>query len=272
MRGTLRIALLIGGAMALVLAVGFFLQAPWATGIWPVASSRLSNIFLSSILAAIGAPIVWIALSGEARAMAGGAINLALANGAIVAAAYLFHQRGGPPALIPFAAFAAVLAVLCVGLLIYSQWFGFQDTRPTPALVRFSFVGFSLALLLTGGALVMVRPNIFPWPLSPENSVFYGGIFLGAMCYFLYGVVYPCWGNAKGQLLGFLAYDLVLIGPFLRHFAAVQPQMRLSLTIYTAVVAYSGLLAIFFLFVHPRTRLQLSIFRSAANDGPIPRD
>ena len=102
----------------------------------------------------------------------------------------------------------------------------------------------------------MVRPNIFPWPLSPENSVFYGSIFLGAMCYFLYGVIYPCWGNAKGQLLGFLAYDLVLIVPFLQHFAAVRPEKLLSLTIYTAVVSYSGLLAIFFLLVHAPTRLR----------------
>ncbi len=256
----LRIALLTAGTLAAVFAVGFFLQAPWATGIWPVPAGALSNIFVSSILAAIAAPILWIGLSGETRAIAGGAINLALANGAIVVVAYVFHRRGGPPALLPFAGFAVVVTALCVGLLIYSQRIGFQDTRPTPALVRFSFAGFSLALLLTGSALVLVRPNIFPWPLSPVNSVFYGGIFLGAMCYFLYGFIYPCWGNAKGQLLGFLAYDLVLIVPFVRHFAAVKPEMLLSLTIYTAVVSYSGLLAIFFLFAYAPTRLQSGNF------------
>ena len=256
MLGLLRIALLIAGLSALAFAFGFFLQAPWATGIWPVQSSRLSSIFVASILAAIAAPIVWIALAEETRAMAGGAINLALANGAIVLAASIFQQRGGPSALTPFAVFAAVLVVLNVGLYVYSRRFAFQDTRPTPSLVRLSFAGFAIALLLTGGALIMAQPNIFPWPLSPENSVFYGSIFLGAMCYFLYGIIYPCWGNAKGQLLGFLAYDLVLIVPFLQHFWTVRPEMLLSLTIYTAVVSYSGLLAIYFLFVHPRTRLQ----------------
>jgi hypothetical protein len=55
--------------------------------------------------------------------------------------------------------------------------------------------------------------------------------------------------------LGFLAYDLVLIIPFLQHFANVRPEMLLSLTIYTAVVSYSGLL----LFVHPPTRLKLAV-------------
>jgi hypothetical protein len=59
-------------------------------------------------------------------------------------------------------------------------------------------------------------------------------------------------------LLGFLAYDLVLIGPFLQHFSTVRPEMRLSLVLYTAVVVYSGLLAIYFLFLHPPTRLPLT--------------
>jgi hypothetical protein len=255
MPGALRAALFIAGVVAAVLGVGFFLQAHWATGIWPVPAGPLSNIFVSSILAAIAAPILWIALSGETRAMAGGAVNLAIANGAIAFAAYMFYRGNGAPPLLPFAVFAALVAVLCVGLLLYSRRLAFKDERRTPALVRFSFVGFAIALLLTGGALVLVRPNIFPWPLSPVNSVFYGGIFLGAMCYFLYGAIYPYWGNAKGQLLGFLAYDLVLIVPFAHHFAVVKPQMLLSLTIYTAVVSYSGLLAIFFLFLYPPTRL-----------------
>jgi hypothetical protein len=240
------------------MATGFFLEAPWATGIWPVPSSRLSNIFVSSILASIAAPVLWIGLADEPRAMAGGAMDLALSSAAILVAAYVFYRNGGPPALLPFAAFAAILLALNTGLSLYSARLPFRDTRPTPAMVRYSFAGFSLALLLAGSALVMLRPNIFPWPLSPENSVFYGCIFLGAMCYFLYGLVYPSWGNAKGQLLGFLAYDLVLIGPFLQHFSTVRPELRLSLFLYTAVVVYSGLLAIYFLFVHPATRMRLA--------------
>jgi hypothetical protein len=212
---------------------------------------------VASILASIGAPVVWIALADEPRAMAGGAIDLSFSGAAIMLAAFVFYRSGGPPGLLPFAAFAAILLVLNIGLAIYSRRLPFHDTRPTPAMVRYSFAGFSLALLLAGAALVMAQRNI-PWPLSPQNSVFYGCIFLGAMCYFLYGIVYPYWGNAKGQLLGFLAYDLVLIVPFLQHFSTVRPEMRLSLILYTTVVVYSGLLAIYFLFLHSPTRLPLA--------------
>ena len=55
-------------------------------------------------------------------------------------------------------------------------------------------------------------------------------IFLGSAIYFAYGLQRPVWGNAKGQLLGFLAYDLVLIVPFVRlSFASSLPQLQAAL-------------------------------------------
>ncbi len=100
----------------------------------------------------------------------------------------------------------------------------------------------------------MVRQNTFPWPLGPENSVLYGIIFLGAMAYFIYGLIYPVWGNACGQLIGFIAYDVVLIVPFVQHFTNVGIEMQTRLVIYTTVVALSGLFALYFVFLHPATR------------------
>jgi hypothetical protein len=38
----------------------------------------------------------------------------------------------------------------------------------------------------------------------------FGLIFLGAATYFIYGALDPHWGNAVGQLAGFLAYDLTI--------------------------------------------------------------
>jgi len=72
--------------------------------------------------------------------------------------------------------------------------------------------------------------------------------------YFLHGLVRPSWANARGQLLGFLAYDLILLVPFIRHFDSVKPEHQLSLMVYTGVIVFSALLAIYFLFIHPSTR------------------
>lgn len=57
----------IAGLVMVVLAIGFFLQQTWATAIWPWKASKLSNIYLSSIFAAIAAPMLWIAWSRIVR-------------------------------------------------------------------------------------------------------------------------------------------------------------------------------------------------------------
>jgi hypothetical protein len=80
-------------------------------------------------------------------------------------------------------------------------------------------------------------------------------MFFGAAVYFAYGLLRPLWVNAAGQLAGFLAYDLILIVPFLTRLPTTPDEHRLGLTIYTAVLIFSALLAIYYLFIHKPTRL-----------------
>ncbi len=123
-----------------------------------------------------------------------------------------------------------------------------------PAPVHASFGVFALLLLGVGTGLVL-QANVFPWPVGPESSTLYGFIFLGAAAYFLYGITDPVWPNAAGQLIGFLAYDLVLIGPFIDRIGEAEGGDLVSLTIYTAAVTYSGALATYYLFLAPETRV-----------------
>ena len=123
-----------------------------------------------------------------------------------------------------------------------------------PLLVRVSFGVFIASLIFAGGALVFRIP-VFPWALNPDSSVIFGCIFIGDAFYFLYGLLNPRWHNAAGQLLSFLAYDLVLIVPFLLLFETVKPEFMFSLIVYVAVLVYSGGLAVYFLFVNSQTRL-----------------
>jgi len=75
--------------------------------------------------------------------------------------------------------------------------------------------------------------------------------------YFLYGLLVPRWHHALGQLLNFLAYDLVLIVPFLWLFKTAKPEYVFSLIVYVAVLIYSGAIAVYFLFVNSQTRIRL---------------
>ena len=121
--------------------------------------------------------------------------------------------------------------------------------------VEVNFIIFIVALLIVGGRLVLKVPNSIPWKITPELSVVMGWMFLGAAMYFVYGLLRPSWLNSTGQMIGFLAYDIVLIVPFLSRLPTTAPENQVGLIIYTLVVIYSGLLAFYYLFLHKPTRL-----------------
>jgi hypothetical protein len=244
----------IGGVIFLLLTVGFFFQLPAVTAFWPWPEGRLSYIFISSIMAAIAAPLIWIGLSGEFAAARGGALNLAVASAGTSIYLFSLYARSGDLPILITAIASGIAAPLIMGIFLWSRRIPFLDQRPLPGIVKVSFVGFAVILLIVGLMLVFRAPVVFPWPLKPESSVIFGLIFLGAALYFLAALQVPLWHAARGQLLGFLAYDLVLIGPFLAHFEAVLPEHRLSLIIYTLVLVYSGGLAIYYLFINTITR------------------
>ena len=122
-----------------------------------------------------------------------------------------------------------------------------------PGPLKISFWVFIASLFLSGMALILQAP-IFPWALNRDTAVVFGCIFLGDAFYFLYGMFRPNWHNALGQLLSFLAYDLVLIIPFIGLLNTVAPERYINLLVYTAVLIYSGGLAVYYLFINPQTR------------------
>ena len=218
----------------------------------------LSYIFIASILAAIAIPVIWIGVSGELAAIRAGAVDLAIT--------YARHDRlPADPARRPRAAGSgAYVAVFALGLRGDGRSPPLR-TRGSPgatggrcrAVVRARSPLFAVILIAAGTALIF-DADIFPWVLGAETSVIFGFIYLGAAAYFLYGLPRPRWPNAQGQLVGFLAYDLVLIGPFLDRFGEASGGELTSLIIYTAFVVYSGALAVYYLFVAPQTKVKLT--------------
>jgi hypothetical protein len=236
------------GIINLLLAVGFAWQMPWAIVWAPWPDGRLSYLFLGSIFAAIAAPNFWIALSGEFRAVAAGSINLAIVG---LGLAWHFHvqaARLGRPALDSYATGALLFALLCIAMYFWSRNRPARDGAPMPRYVRLSFGVFLAALLFASTLLLRHYPTVFPWPLKTETATLIGLIFLGNAAYFLCGILQPARYNATGQLLAFLAYDLVLIPPYMKHFGSVKPEHQLSLVIYMAVLLFSAAVAIRYLW------------------------
>jgi hypothetical protein len=252
-----RFITLIFGIFFIFLTVIFYTRSDLATAIWPwsyTTLSPLSYTFIASITIAIAMPSLWIAITGELGATFGGALDLAIF--AFGSSIYMFQSYGvmERERVLVGAIVTLLLAVFSLAACVISYQFPFKDTRPMPRLLRYSFAFFGLTLIVAGIGLVLKQP-VFPWRLSGEASIIYGWIFLGAAAYFWYGFFRPVLGNANGQFLGFLVYDLILIGPFLAHLNEGEPQYRLSLLIYLTVIIYSGVLAIYYLLISPETRV-----------------
>lgn len=234
-------------------AIGYVFDQSWATQTWPWADSSRSHTFVGSIMAAVAVAFIWIGVVGEWGALGAGALTVFVMCGGW--ASFLFTTARSRPALMPFAIFFAAVAVTCIPAMIWSWRRPVLDKREIPLLVRISFGIFAGVLTLAGTALVL-RAQIFPWALNPDSGVMFGWIFLGDACYFLCSLSRPWWHNARGQLLSFLAYDIVLIPLLLglSYDLTLDPNRSLSLLLYVSVLFYSGGLAVYYLFIDARTR------------------
>jgi hypothetical protein len=249
----LRGVTLVSGLVFLIFAFGFILRLPFATAIWPWEDGRYSYLFIGSILAAVSVAALWIGWTGEFGALPAGALNVFVIG--LTTSIYFFKLASrGLANMALFGILAALVAVTSLGAFFWSLNIPLKESRPMPGAVKVSFWIFIVSLFLAGGALILQAP-IFPWALNRDTSVVFGCIFLGDAFYFLYGIFRPNWHNALGQLLSFLAYDLILIVPFVRLLDTVDPGRYINLLVYTTVLLYSGGLAVYYLFINSETRL-----------------
>ena len=252
----IRYAIFLGGLVILVLAFGFIFQAPIALQLWPWPDGRLSYLFMGSILAAVSAAAVWIGWTGELGALPAGSLNVFII--ALGSANYFFQLAPDRPNLVSIGWMSIGFAVLSGFTFLWSRRIPLHASLPTPLPVRVSFGIFAATLIFAGTALLLRFP-IFPWKLNPDSSVIFGCIFFGDAFYFIHALFKPQWNNTVGQLLSFLAYDLVLIGPFLKLLRTIDPAFKVSLIVYITVLIFSGTLAVYYLFINPRTRSRLSV-------------
>lgn len=248
-----RIIFVLLGSLSFMVTIGLCFPLPVVTGILPPTGSFPLHTFLASFTAAIGASLLWIGFSGELGTAAGGAIDLV-----VFYAGLAMYQLLSPQRLLVGVLLCSVAAIVSMVIFLRFRRFPIEDTRPTPLPVRISFGVFVVVLLLVGGALLLRVPNVFAWTLTPVSSALLDCFFLGSASYFLYGLLLPRWQNARGQLWSFLAYDLVLIVPYLLHLAAVKSAQLPSFIVNAVILVYSAALAIYYLLIKKETRIQFS--------------
>lgn len=253
MRRIVRVLLVLQALLLLVVGLGLLLDAGWARQLWPWPDGRLSYLFVASMMLAQAGSIGWVAWTLDVQAVRGGLLGFAAACLGIALYAWRLTASIAAPALWGWALAAGVMGLGALGLLMIRGQFPIRDARPVPAFVRGSFLLFSIALAIATALLLSQATVVFPWPLKPESSVIFGFLFLASACYFFHGWLRPSISNARGQLIGFLIYDLVLLPPFIAQWPSTAGAFRISMAIYLVVLVWSGALAVWFL-VRPATR------------------
>lgn len=256
MNRALRLILYSACIILALFALGFILQVPFVIALWPLPYSDTTNLlFIASIFLAASASTLWCLLTKEYGALSGVALDYVVILTPLAIYAFQLNSERPTSVMTVFMVACALTALAGTGLFVWSIRLPIEKSPPLPLLVRISFMVFVVALLFAGWQLINRTSGILPWQTTPATIVMYGWMFIGAAAYFVYGLVRPGWRNAGGQLAGFLAYDLVLILPFILMLSTITPARRTSLLIYIAVVTYSGLLAIYYLFINRTTRI-----------------
>jgi hypothetical protein len=250
MKKGLRYFLFLVGTGQIFFTVAFFLQWPLATGAWPFpGTTPLTFDLVASILAAAAASTLWVAASENYAALAGIGLDYVAVMLPLAIFSFVLAANGGA-GMRSFGIKAVILTLFGLGLFLWGMRFPLDRSQAAPRLARGSFGVFIGVLLLASAALIARTPNVIPWKITPDLSVVIGLIFLGAAAYFAYALLRPAWVNCVGQLLGFLAYDAVLIVPLLGRAGSIPPEQRTGLIIYVAVVVYSAFLAVYYLLVY----------------------
>jgi hypothetical protein len=250
-----RAALVVTGIFSLSAAAGFTLHLEPFAEIWPLDDAVAVDRFLGAYLAGIGASLLWIGISGELRAAVAGAISLTVVYISLAIKSLTLPLGPAGPHLRPVELLCVVAACISAGIALWFRRFRIRDRQPLPRLVQIAFVVFVLLLAVVGLAMQFGLSFSYYVALGPAAAALVGSSFLGSAAYFLCSLVLPVWGNARAQLWGFLAYDLVLLAPLASRLSSVDAAHWSALVVYVAVLVLSGMLAIYYLLIAPAMRV-----------------
>ncbi len=256
MTKAIRYTLFVVCTLQLVAAAAFAFQVSSVVSFWPFpGTTPLTFIFVASFFAAAAASTLWVAITQRWAGLAGVGLDYVAILAPMSILAFRLGSAGGDSGFTTLGVASLVGVLFGLAMFVWAIRIPLDRTVAMPRPVKWSFGIFIVVLVLVASRLIVKTPNIIPWKITPDLSSLIGWMFLGAAIYFAYGLLRPSWDNAGGQLAGFLAYDAVLIVPLLMRIPVAPAEQRLGLYVYIAVVVYSGLVATYYLFLNPATRL-----------------
>lgn len=237
-----RVLLALAGVVFTVIGIGLAFGQDWGTFIWPWPDGPLSYLVVASIVGPVGLASLYAAWIADFRAAIAGGIALVVCSAGV---ALILLSMGG---FNPHAVGYGLVALGGFALIWWSSLHAPKAGIAAPRGARLAMSLVALVLITVSYFLLTKFPTVFPWPIKPETSLLYGALFLGFFFSYAYALWNGRWGDARLLLIGLLAYDLILIGPFLQHFSKVPPAHYTSLVLYVAVLVITAPVAVYYLF------------------------
>jgi hypothetical protein len=132
MRFAIQLGLVLVGVAALGVALAFLRGVPAVVDLWPYSTAYgLTTVFIASMFAAIGAPIVWIGLSGDLAAIRPGGINIiAVGVGLAGQATWKVGFEASTNELMIFAIVVWAIVVAVGVMMVLARNEKWRDPRP----------------------------------------------------------------------------------------------------------------------------------------------
>jgi hypothetical protein len=263
-----RLIALMLAILLLAASVASYARVESARDVWPWRDQAMTDRFVAAYLVAFAGSLLWVVVTGELAAFAGIAVTVGV--NALGMAIYLGYKAtlGGSGGLTLHV--LAMIGLLGVAVLVFRRFGSLKPKRliATPKPIMIGMVVYPIVLLSAAVRLILQQRNVFPWDPRPEWSTIIGLGLVGSAAFFAYGAFRTGWTHAGAQFAGFLAYDLVLIFPYVRMLREGDGSSGSSLygssgstvnegplTLFLVAIGTSALLAVWYLFIDRETRI-----------------
>lgn len=213
--------------------VGLFFLAAGVTLLWGKWLPWYSSYLLGSTLIAYSIAILWTAAVESYKALLGGGLSCVITfGGSAIYALRLGHLWIGQMFL--------YVAVISLWFFYVGLKAEHKSRDPLSYSLRWLFSIVMTIALIEGIYLLIPLPFRFAWVLIPDHAVIYGWMLVGGSLFFGWSLLRPKWENGYPALYALIAYDLLLIGPFLRLFRAPVPVVIIPFYLWAAVIVILG--------------------------------
>ena len=240
-----KLGLVAEGLILLILGIGFAINSPAVTWLWPCRNDPMTGVLLAALLVSYGSGSIFVACTVDWRAATGGgALALVVGFGgfALAIARGVFSGHGN--SMLPHAIVLGSIAVGSAYAFYASQTLELSPAPRAPLLVRVALHLLAFGLAFVGYGLLAGWHGMLPWRVDVPTATLVGWLFIGFAADYVMTARQGNRSACETLLFGLFVYNSVLVLPLLHGVVMASPDELANLTGniigLTATTLFSG--------------------------------